>query len=164
MQTWDRLADMPEAGSVVESDHIALAGLRLWPSRTSATTSSSTARCPTARSPSGASRLAGPRWAVQPLATLPRTAPAAKLTLMPTPARSPAGSGSHAVHAGPTLEALFAALPAPPPVPAYERVPPAAVPEPYRGLLVHDRHMTVTMEAYHGRRVQVRVLQRGRSE
>ena len=34
------------------------------------------------------------------------------------------------------------------------------VPEPYRGLLVHEHHMTVTVEAYHGSPVNVRVLRR----
>ncbi len=34
------------------------------------------------------------------------------------------------------------------------------MPEPYRGLLVHEHHMTVTVEAYHGGPVDVRVLER----
>jgi chorismate-pyruvate lyase len=34
-----------------------------------------------------------------------------------------------------------------------------AMPEPYRGLLVHNEHMTVTVEAYYGAPVDVRVLQ-----
>jgi chorismate-pyruvate lyase len=37
------------------------------------------------------------------------------------------------------------------------------VPEPYRTLLVHEHHMTVTLESYHGKPVYVRVLQRHRS-
>jgi len=32
------------------------------------------------------------------------------------------------------------------------------VPEPYHGLLVHEHHMTVTVEAYHGGPVDVRIL------
>ena len=36
------------------------------------------------------------------------------------------------------------------------------VPEPYRGLLVHNQHMTVTMERFYGGPVDVRVLQAGR--
>jgi chorismate-pyruvate lyase len=32
------------------------------------------------------------------------------------------------------------------------------VPEPYHGLLVHEHHMTVTVEAFHGGPVDVRVL------
>jgi truncated hemoglobin YjbI len=34
------------------------------------------------------------------------------------------------------------------------------VPPPYHGLLVHEHHMTVTVEAHHGDRVDVRVLDR----
>jgi hypothetical protein len=41
-----------------------------------------------------------------------------------------------------------------------EHVPSALVPEPYKGLLVHDHHMTVTMERFHGTSVIVRVLDR----
>jgi hypothetical protein len=37
-----------------------------------------------------------------------------------------------------------------------------AMPEPFRGLLVHEHHMTVTMEAFHGGPVGVRVLRRRR--
>lgn len=32
------------------------------------------------------------------------------------------------------------------------------MPEPYRGLLAHDHHMTVTMEEFHGAKVDVHVL------
>jgi hypothetical protein len=39
-------------------------------------------------------------------------------------------------------------------------VPAALLPEPYRRLLAHDQHMTVTMEAYHGSPVRVEVLNR----
>ncbi len=42
-------------------------------------------------------------------------------------------------------------------------VPAALLPEPYRRLLAHDQHMTVTMEAYHGSPVRVEVLNRSRS-
>jgi chorismate-pyruvate lyase len=38
----------------------------------------------------------------------------------------------------------------------------AAVPEPYRGLLAHTEHMTVTVEAFYGCPVDVRVLEAGR--
>ena len=38
------------------------------------------------------------------------------------------------------------------------------VPPPYRGLLVHEHHMTVTVEAYHGDLVDVRVLAVHRDE
>ena len=40
-----------------------------------------------------------------------------------------------------------------------EHVPASAVPEPYRGLLDHEAHMTVTMERFHGGPVAVRVLE-----
>jgi hypothetical protein len=51
----------------------------------------------------------------------------------------------------PDGEPLFAAA---------EHVPSALVPEPYRELLVHEQHMTVTMEAYHGAPVDVKILAR----
>lgn len=38
-------------------------------------------------------------------------------------------------------------------------VQPTEVPEPYRGLLAHDSHMTVTMEKFYGAPVNVVVLQ-----
>lgn len=41
-----------------------------------------------------------------------------------------------------------------------EHVPSALVPEPYKQLLVHDQHMTVTMEAFHGDPVDVKILAR----
>ena len=52
--------------------------------------------------------------------------------------------------AGPDLAALLALFP-----PAHylrhaEPVPADKVPEPYRQLLVHEHHMTVTVEAHHG--------------
>lgn len=39
-----------------------------------------------------------------------------------------------------------------------EHVPGTTVPEPYRSLLVHDQHMTVTMENYHQSPVDVKVI------
>lgn len=42
-----------------------------------------------------------------------------------------------------------------------EHIPSAATPEPYKSMLVHDQHMTVTMERYHQTTVDVRVLARG---
>ncbi|MBI5757577.1 MAG: hypothetical protein HZA46_03545, partial [Planctomycetales bacterium] len=39
-----------------------------------------------------------------------------------------------------------------------EHVPGSLVPEPYRRLLVHDEHMTVTMEEFYASAVDVRVL------
>lgn len=41
-----------------------------------------------------------------------------------------------------------------------EHVASALVPEPYKGLLVHNSHMTVTMEKYHHSQVEVRILDR----
>jgi chorismate-pyruvate lyase len=41
-----------------------------------------------------------------------------------------------------------------------EIVSPAEVPAPYRDLLVHDQHMTVTVEKHHGSLVNVRILER----
>ncbi len=41
-----------------------------------------------------------------------------------------------------------------------EHVPSASTPEPYKQMLAHDKHMTVTMENYHGSPVDVRILDR----
>ncbi len=41
-----------------------------------------------------------------------------------------------------------------------EYVAKSQVPEPYQGLLVHEHHMTISMEEYHGCSVEVRVLDR----
>jgi len=40
----------------------------------------------------------------------------------------------------------------------------ALVPEPYKSLLVHESHMTVTMETYHESTVDVRILDRSQDE
>ena len=61
---------------------------------------------------------------------------------------------------GPTLEELYALFPAPGTPPAYRIIAGEEVPQPYRGLLVHEHHMTVTVEEFHGSRVDVRVLSR----
>jgi chorismate-pyruvate lyase len=42
-------------------------------------------------------------------------------------------------------------------------IPAADMPEPYRGLLAHTHHMTVTVEAFYGSPVDVRVLESGRT-
>uniref|UniRef100_A0A7C4LLC9 Uncharacterized protein n=1 Tax=Schlesneria paludicola TaxID=360056 RepID=A0A7C4LLC9_9PLAN len=39
-----------------------------------------------------------------------------------------------------------------------EHIPSALTPEPYKAMLVHNEHMTATMERYHGTPVEVRVL------
>jgi hypothetical protein len=41
-----------------------------------------------------------------------------------------------------------------------EYIPASTTPEPYKGLLVHDLHMTVTMETYHRSPVDVHVIDR----
>ena len=61
---------------------------------------------------------------------------------------------------GPDLDELFALFPPADDRPAYAVIPGDAMPEPYRGLLVHEHHMTVTVEAHHGDLVDVRVLAR----
>ena len=43
---------------------------------------------------------------------------------------------------------------------AAEHVPGSLVPEPYKGMLVHERHMTVSMEQYHQCPVDVHVVDR----
>jgi hypothetical protein len=60
----------------------------------------------------------------------------------------------------PQLPELFAVFPASADVPEFQNVLPEEVPEPYHGLLVHNHHMTVTMEEYYHDRVNVRILQR----
>ncbi|MAT14196.1 MAG: hypothetical protein CMJ46_02890 [Planctomyces sp.] len=45
-----------------------------------------------------------------------------------------------------------------------EHVAPALVPEPFKRLLVHDHHMTVTMEEFYNCRVNVRVLEERESQ
>lgn len=45
-------------------------------------------------------------------------------------------------------------------IPEHEIIPPEEMPEPYRSLLVHEHHMTVTVEAHHGDLVDVQILER----
>jgi chorismate-pyruvate lyase len=59
---------------------------------------------------------------------------------------------------GPNLQTLLALFPPADYLRAWELVPGAQVPEPYHGLLVHEHHMTVTVEAHHGSLVDVRIL------
>jgi hypothetical protein len=61
---------------------------------------------------------------------------------------------------GPTLEDLFSLFPGADAPPAYRIIPGEEVPPPYHGLLVHEHHMTVTVEAFHGSPVDVCVLAR----
>jgi hypothetical protein len=61
--------------------------------------------------------------------------------------------------AEPELDALFALFPPAEDVGAFEEVPADEVPPPYHRLLVHEHHMTVTVEAHHGGLVDVKILQ-----
>jgi len=61
---------------------------------------------------------------------------------------------------GPQLLDLLALFPPNDYLRAYEYVAAEDVPEPYRKLLVHEHHMTVTVEAHHGSLVDVRILER----
>ncbi|MCH8828636.1 MAG: hypothetical protein IID45_03560 [Planctomycetes bacterium] len=61
------------------------------------------------------------------------------------------------------LAALTKLFPDDPPlIEKAEHLPAALVPQPYRKLLAHDAHMTVTMEERHGCKVDVRILDRHR--
>lgn len=59
---------------------------------------------------------------------------------------------------GPDLDSLFALFPPGNYLHACEPVPAEQVPQPYQRLLVHEQHMTVTVEAHHGGPVDVKVL------
>jgi hypothetical protein len=61
--------------------------------------------------------------------------------------------------AGTDVQGLFALFPPAEYMTRGELVPPGRVPQPYHGLLVHEHHMTVTVEAYHGDAVDVQVLE-----
>jgi chorismate-pyruvate lyase len=56
------------------------------------------------------------------------------------------------------LADLFALFPPEGYLANYEEVPADQVPQPYHQLLVHEHHMTVTVEDFHGSLVDVRVL------
>ena len=63
---------------------------------------------------------------------------------------------------GPSLPSLYALFPLAPRelLPEHEIVSADEVPAPYRELLVHEHHMTVTVEKHHGGAVDVRILAR----
>jgi hypothetical protein len=65
-----------------------------------------------------------------------------------------------AARAGVDLQGLLALFPPADYLDGFEIVPADEVPEPYHSLLVHDEHMTVTVEAHHGGLVDVHVLDR----
>jgi chorismate-pyruvate lyase len=60
--------------------------------------------------------------------------------------------------AGPDLEELINLFPGTDDMAGWEPVPADNVPPPYQQLLVHEHHMTVTVEAHHGSLVDVQVL------
>src|SRR5262245_2861603 len=62
----------------------------------------------------------------------------------------------------PDARELFALFGTADDAPEVEVVPAAAVPPPYDRLLVHEHHMTVTVEAHHGDLVNVKILARRR--
>jgi chorismate-pyruvate lyase len=61
------------------------------------------------------------------------------------------------------LRGLFALFGAADEVPEHEFVPGPQVPPPYHDLLVHEHHMTVTVESFYGSLVDVRILDRRQS-
>src|SRR5579871_6221473 len=61
--------------------------------------------------------------------------------------------------AGTDVQGLFALFPPAEYMTRGELVPPGRVPQPYHRLLVHEHHMTVTVEAHHGDLVDVQVLE-----
>ena len=64
----------------------------------------------------------------------------------------------------PDVRGLFGLFPQPEYMAYAELVADEQVPEPYHGLLVHEHHMTVTVERHHGSPVDVRVLQEYRGQ
>lgn len=59
----------------------------------------------------------------------------------------------------PTADSLFDQFPASKSRPFTTPISPDSIPEPYRSLLVHTVHMTVTVEEFYGGAVDVRVLE-----
>jgi chorismate-pyruvate lyase len=62
--------------------------------------------------------------------------------------------------AGPDLHTLFQLFPPATYLRDFDVVPGEQVPAPYHDLLVHEHHMTVTVEAHHGSLVDVKVLEK----
>jgi hypothetical protein len=65
---------------------------------------------------------------------------------------------------GPDGRGLFSLFPPAEFLTRSDLVAPEELPEPYYGLLVHDHHMTVTVETYHGDTVDVDVLEEHRGQ
>ena len=63
---------------------------------------------------------------------------------------------------GPDIATLFQYFPPASYLREFDVVAADQVPQPYRNLLVHEHHMTVTVEAHHGSLVDVKVLERTR--
>ena len=61
---------------------------------------------------------------------------------------------------GPHLSELLSLFPTADDFRGFEALAPEEVPSPYRELLVHEHHMTVTVERHHGDLVDVRILAR----
>ncbi|MDB5305960.1 MAG: hypothetical protein JWO38_162 [Gemmataceae bacterium] len=81
------------------------------------------------------------------------------VSLLPSrPMHDPATQGATVLTTAPTFEQLYLVLPESGDRPAAAVVPADEVPEPYRQLLVHTHHMTVTVEKYYGSPVDVKVL------
>lgn len=59
----------------------------------------------------------------------------------------------------PTADSLYSLFPSPTERPLCTPIPGDQMPEPYRSLLVHTHHMTVTVERHYGGPVGVRVLE-----
>ncbi len=59
----------------------------------------------------------------------------------------------------PDYRTLYSRFPDADGIPEAVSVSPDEIPEPYRSLLVHSHHMTVTVEQFYGDRVDVRVLE-----
>jgi chorismate-pyruvate lyase len=64
--------------------------------------------------------------------------------------------------AGPTLQTLFQLSPPSSYLRDFDVITAEQIPEPYRSLLVHEHHMTVTVEAHYKSLVDVKVLERKR--
>jgi len=61
--------------------------------------------------------------------------------------------------AGTDIQGLFSLFPPAEYMSRAELVPPGRVPAPYQHLLVNEHHMTLTVEAHHGDKVDVKVLE-----